>query len=151
MAPKTPKKGPKALPSTLKRKTNVTPIVNGKLGSVKYTNWVVSAETAADDWDVHWICKFQGIDNVRQAQQAAYINPMKTEWRQKNDEAFSEPSYIKAFFPRRDPTRMEGQFTIPAQEGTSYTWDTLVTERNSDSDTAEFMGRNIAKLFTKRT
>ena len=144
------KEGSTKAASTLKRKSNVAPIFNpsGKLAT-QYTNWVVSAGTAADNWDAHYITKWQGIDSSHLPKQAAYINPMKKEWKSKGEEAFSEPSSIKAFFPRRDPSKMEGQFTIPAQEGTSFPWDLIITYRSSDSDTADFMGRRIAKLFTK--
>jgi len=51
--------------------------------------------------------------------------------------------------PRRDTSNMDRQLTLAGQIGTSFPWDLLVTERCSDTDTAESMGRNIAKLFTK--
>lgn len=141
--------------SPLKKKTNITSI-NGNGTSAKkhyqdYTNWITSAETAVDDIDVHWVAKWTSVlpEKRHLPPQNAYLYPYK-EYYNNNNGVLGNSSII-AFMHRRDPFR-EGQITLPGwpgEEGKSFPWDLLVTKRSSDDDTAESMGKNIAKEFVK--
>jgi len=97
---------------------------------------------------VHYVTKWKSNKPEKKhlPPQNAYLYPYK-EYYKKNNGVFGN-SNIKAFMPRRDPS-CEGQVTLPGEEGKSFPWDLLVTERPSDDDTAESMGRNVAKEFVK--
>jgi len=111
-----------------------------------YTNWVTSIETAVPDFDVHWITKWQKKEEKDLPPVAAYIVPYIKEFDLTGDIIGS--SNIKAFMPRRDLSK-EGQFNLPTGSGKGYYWELLITERPSTDETAESMGRNIAKVFNR--
>jgi len=144
----------RASASPLKRKTKISSITSTstprsiKSNQQDYTNWITSAQTAVNGIDVHYVTKWMSNKPEKKhlPPQNAYLYPYK-EYYKKKDGVFGN-SNIKAFMPRRDPSR-EGQVTLPGEEGKSFPWDLLVTERPSDDDTAESMGRNVAKEFVK--
>ena len=141
-----PKSVKKAQPSPkLKKKINVSPINNSTTKQNQYINWITSSNTAVDDFDVHYITKWQGVDKAHKPPQAAFINPMKIEFKEKG---IIGSSNIKAIMPRRDPSQ-DGQVNFSGQEGTGYPWECLVTERSNDTDDASSMGKNIAMVFNE--
>ena len=149
MPPKTTKKAVPAVslspPSILKRKTNVTPYVGQGVVTNNRPDTVTSSNTAVENFDVHWITKYQGALSQRPPE-AAFIHPMKVEY--ENKKVIGDLNVVKAIMYRRDPSK-DGQFHLIGKNGTAYRWDCLITERSTDTDDAASIGKRIAAAFTE--
>lgn len=142
----------RASASPLTRKKNILyktpPPVNPyvKRETQDYTCWLRSAETLVPDFDVHWITKFQ-LNGEEDLPPVAAYTAKHQEYFEKGDDLFVS-SNIKAFMPRRDLSK-EGQFNLIAEDGKDFDWQLMITERFSEDDNAESMGRDVTKVLNK--
>lgn len=121
--------------SPLRKKKHVSPVLKKQA----YTNWIDSCATQVDDIIVSWATKYN-------APQAAYIGPMRKAFQEHHGD-YAEWKMI-AIIPRRDPTTTENRY-MPGRDGSSFTWDCIVSERCNAEDTPSALGEHIATKFTE--
>ncbi len=148
MPPKSPKKvvSPAArVSSPLKKKTNVTPLVSSRASTTTRANLVTSSSTLVENFDVHWVTKYQGVLS-QNPPESAFVYPMKKAYNE--TQVIGDLNIVKSVTYRRDPSK-EGNVELIGQHGTTFGWDCFVTERSNDTDDASSIGKLIAAEFTK--
>ena len=123
--------------SPIKNK-HASPITKKLKSTQQYTNWIDSASTKVEDITVNWSSK-------PNSNSASFIHPHKKQWQETGKEEFPT---LFAIMGRRDSALVPLNRFLKAEAGKSFYWECLVAERCNDDDTAEVLGKRIAKEFT---